>query len=300
MSLQQKRWATKPPVGTQLNWGHPLSQALHRAWIFNEGAGLSCTDLVFGDKATSQRLNADTHYNNGNAETEFEQGAGGQAFNTTRTSGFSSNPVTIAAGFRIGTPNGYLSSTPSGGGGYIYSCRDAGTDVSPSLGYDSSNLIFFASSNSLADGAKSASTLVANVNYDAAGTYTGGVGGTWQTYLSGLKDGTANSYNIAGAFGGTFTDSPEHLGYELSFGTPSDMFFRYVYIWKRTLSPAEILQVKQSPYSLLQPQVGRRYFVAPPATTPSRNRVIISSAAMPIAGLAWIINRRNKILRGEE
>lgn len=45
--LRPKRWTNKPPVGAQINWGHPLARGLAGCWVFNEGAG-SVLDLVRG------------------------------------------------------------------------------------------------------------------------------------------------------------------------------------------------------------------------------------------------------------
>ena len=35
----------KPPVGSQINWGHPLARGLVGCWLFNEGAGGKAHDL---------------------------------------------------------------------------------------------------------------------------------------------------------------------------------------------------------------------------------------------------------------
>jgi len=50
MAIQNlpKRWSTKPPVGTQINWGHPLGNGLVSCFIFNEQAGAQCFDLATG------------------------------------------------------------------------------------------------------------------------------------------------------------------------------------------------------------------------------------------------------------
>lgn len=36
----------KPPLGSVVNWGHPLSNGLVGCWLMNEGAGLKATDIV--------------------------------------------------------------------------------------------------------------------------------------------------------------------------------------------------------------------------------------------------------------
>lgn len=44
-----KSWGSqKPPVGSQINWGHPLSKGLAGCWLMNEGAGKKVTNLVSG------------------------------------------------------------------------------------------------------------------------------------------------------------------------------------------------------------------------------------------------------------
>ncbi len=38
------RWIQKPPLGTPINWGHPLAQGLVGCWLMNEGGGLYAFD----------------------------------------------------------------------------------------------------------------------------------------------------------------------------------------------------------------------------------------------------------------
>jgi len=39
-------WSSKPPVGSQIDWSHPLSCGLVGAWLLNEGNGLVGYDLL--------------------------------------------------------------------------------------------------------------------------------------------------------------------------------------------------------------------------------------------------------------
>lgn len=41
-----KRWSVKPPMGVQINWGHPLAQGLTGVFLFNEGGGREPHDLT--------------------------------------------------------------------------------------------------------------------------------------------------------------------------------------------------------------------------------------------------------------
>ena len=46
IAFRPKRWSEKPPVGTQINWGHPLAAGLVGAWLVNENGGKTLRDLV--------------------------------------------------------------------------------------------------------------------------------------------------------------------------------------------------------------------------------------------------------------
>lgn len=38
-------WLSKPPLGTQLDWSHPLNKSLGGFWLFNEGSGDKVFDI---------------------------------------------------------------------------------------------------------------------------------------------------------------------------------------------------------------------------------------------------------------
>jgi hypothetical protein len=39
-------WTQKPPLGTRINWGHPLARGLVGCWLLNEGVGWRVCDLI--------------------------------------------------------------------------------------------------------------------------------------------------------------------------------------------------------------------------------------------------------------
>lgn len=41
-----RKWSTRPPSGSQLNAGHPLTRGMVGCWLFNEGAGMTVYDLL--------------------------------------------------------------------------------------------------------------------------------------------------------------------------------------------------------------------------------------------------------------
>lgn len=45
-----KSWISKPPLGSQINWGHPLAKGLVGCWLMNEGAGGIIQDIARKNK----------------------------------------------------------------------------------------------------------------------------------------------------------------------------------------------------------------------------------------------------------
>ena len=52
-------WTQKPPMGTPLDWSHPLTRGLEACWLFNEGQGLTIYDAT-GNGHTASFKNAST------------------------------------------------------------------------------------------------------------------------------------------------------------------------------------------------------------------------------------------------
>lgn len=269
------RWNSKPPVGSTINRGHPLASGLHRVWLFNLGSSLTDVDLVTNDIATHSRVSADTRYSNGQRGLSFQSGATGgsvpgDGFLATRTLGFTISDVSVACGFRIHTTNGGLEKTfGQGPGGTLFTCREAITDISPTLAYfESTGLkgIFSADSTGLAEGAKTTTTLVAGQEYDLVGTYQRDTSiatfnGTWKTYLNGTRDGTDNNFGIAGIFSGTFTDSAVRLCNSVQWLDSAHMFVRYIYVWRRVLEAQEVADLYADPFAFINPPGVRRPFI---------------------------------------
>lgn len=272
--IRQKAWSEKPPPGAQVNFGHPLANRINRVWLLNLGGSLNDYDLVRRDRVTHTRVAADTKYQTGRYGKEFQSGAtgsgNGDGMNSTMTSGLGADSVSVYARFKINATNGTLESTAPGGGGTLYACRVASTDVSPTLGYYSKGF-FGADTSGVFVGAETSTTLSAGIYYDLCGTFSRDAsvatfGGLWKTYLNGKFDGTANNKNVAGTFGGTFSNVQSTLGNNQQWLNSAHMFMVFVYVWKRALSPSEVLSVYTNPYAFLSPPAPRkRYFITPPA-----------------------------------
>src|SRR2546421_50667 len=50
--IQPKSWLMKPPVGTQINFGHPLAKGLVGCWLFNEFGGKLVSNGLFRNHGT--------------------------------------------------------------------------------------------------------------------------------------------------------------------------------------------------------------------------------------------------------
>lgn len=94
---------------------------------------------------------------------------------------------------------------------------------------------------------------------------------------------------------------------DTSDGEGVDGRVSFLGVWKRPLSPAEHLSLYEQPYQMLQPDdMAQLFFISPPPAGVGKRRVIrigemLKYAPAPILagglGLAWVINRRNKLLR---
>lgn len=52
--MRKKNWGSqKPPLGSTINWSHPLSSGLVGCWLMNEGGGNNVNDLIKNNNATN-------------------------------------------------------------------------------------------------------------------------------------------------------------------------------------------------------------------------------------------------------
>lgn len=240
-----RKWSFKPPVGTQINWGHPLANKLAVCFLLNEGGGLYLQDIASGGVATNiNPLQPD--WVSDNIGMGIESGSN---FNC-----FSMNSTEIGTPF---TAIGIFKDTGSGGyhnGGRIVGNHD---DVNYPSG----------KGWNLYAGAGEPSAHI--------GFYFPWVGAESFPFLN-LNWGTYNKhYFVAGGMqtnGGVATGWLGFLGQSLSKDTmtPSGayrtgtakiltnmtnytMHISLVLIYKRFLSDAEINQLNADPYCFLVP-----------------------------------------------
>lgn len=260
----------KPPVGARIDWGHPLARDLIHAVWFNTGASRIARDEVTHDQFLTSRNNADTRYQNGQMGMEFLNNASGGVtglFTSNQTVLLGASSVSVGAIFAINATNGSLEPYLGGQGGTLFSCRINLGDTSPTLLYNNQpgaiKGMFIADANGVAVGARTSTTLTTSRYYSLVGTFnadgTATYGGVWQTYLDGIADGTTNSVNIAGSYGGTFTNGKYAIGGSPRATSTSAINLVTVQVWRRCLNADEVARWTADPYAYARP-APRRLF----------------------------------------
>ena len=46
-------WTSKPPIGSQIDWSHPLAKGLVGCWLMNEGGGNVVNDIARRNNGTN-------------------------------------------------------------------------------------------------------------------------------------------------------------------------------------------------------------------------------------------------------
>lgn len=259
--------------GVPIRWSHPLAVGLVRAWVFNgrrgrDSSGWTFRDAVAGDVSTYTRNNADTVWTNGPAGPAFQSGADGgvATWRTTQTlsswgPGMTARSLSVVGRIQKFGSNPNLESVGGTGSSILLSTRRAAGDVAGFVLYSTAAAFRFAADGSgLLVGATEATAPSLGVWYTLGGTYvrntaTATYGGTWTVYRDGLPR-ASNNLNIAGSFGGTFTDNIPTFNADAGTLATSDKRFDYLYVWSRALSPSEVAWVTDAPYDIFAQRRG--------------------------------------------
>lgn len=229
---------TKPVLGSQINYGHPLSVGLVGCWLMNEGAGSFVNDLS-GNKLTGKLITAGATWTIG--ET-------GNAVNLDGTSGAEvdcgtpsqldfdhTTSFTIAAKLRASNPSAILG----------WFCK--GDNVKRLMGFSASSTLQFeiddnASPKNIVIGSLDTNYHVVNVVYDAP-----------NNKLIAYKDGTfKNETNTAGL--GDFSNAAAsfEIGGWRTTGSEWEGDFEYFYVYNRVLFTSEIANLYTDPFCMFR------------------------------------------------
>jgi len=279
------KWFTKPPVGSQIDWGHPLSRGLVGCWLMNEGGGKRTLNLVTKKLCAlvasyfSINMSDSGSHNKSNYKSPMSiimnTGSGDGSYIDVSNDAFrfptATSELTLLAFFRQDNFNGAASFNDS------------------SLFYTSvgNALIYFVIGNYVLGGANSGkiAVLVRSDNNDGL---TGVQGKTdiRTTYTPHIAVLTINAKKLISLYlDGNFEGSGTHTmtagisgNSVVRIGSGSKYLLGQYYtfmMWTRALSPSEIQQLYIDPYCFIK-QNYRLYapVVAPPTGVSFGGQVI--------------------------
>ena len=233
---------TKPPVGSQVNWGNPLSKGLVGCWLLNEGGGgiainLANTKSLAAGVAAGRSLTREGL--KFTASTNIF--AVGSAVNL-------SLPFTIIIAMTkkiaVGTSSAFLL-VGKHGSSTNYSKLDwFFTSTAPA--HSNLRYAYYSGSEQRID---ISNQYGINTPFDTCGCTYDGTNMTG--FLNGVRELTA---------AGTPTNPAANVRIGLWFGGAGCILttYKYTYIWQRVLSDNEIRQLYIQPYQFIQP-IKKRY-----------------------------------------
>ncbi len=242
--LTKRYWNTKPPLGSTLDYSHPLSQGLVGCWLMNERGGALASDLSRNIKP--QNTNGANFYT--------------QQFQGLRSIGY-------VKGIFVTVPNIYK----TGANTIIWSGMVLGNAIVAgvsllSILYDSA----YSSPYASIEIRRSNTSTGIGFNYNLDGVFISGATLGIETiihnkkYVYGLviKNGFQGKYvngilvNSATASGVITYSSTSNLniGRYGSLSRDANDLTEYAYVYNRALSPSEIQSLYVAPYQMIKPR----------------------------------------------
>ena len=242
----------KPPLGSQINFDHPLAKGLVGCWLMNEGSGNKIYDLS-GNKNDGSFV----------GNTTFSPGRGGSSLLFDGTEDYvtiKSNPykmdkvrangLTFSAWIYPIYPGATRYQGIIGGVDAIGNANFSAGGISHSIGTESSNV-----NMEIYDGTgyRLASVLICATAHASRWSHVVGVLDSTksliQIYLNGIF-GSSNTFTPSGA-----TLEPNVFRIGEKFGADYPSFSGLIdnsCVWLRPLSPQEVSQLHRSPYAMFE------------------------------------------------
>ena len=235
-----KKFRQKPPLGSQINWGHPLSKGLVGCWLMNEGRGNKINEIVKGKPAT----NVGGTWIAGLNYQQLKFGTlSGKYVNCGNVGEFSGNQTIFIMFNWDGSSNG--------------THRLINRPISDSTGSDSSYSVVL----------YSGTTLKFDVETSSIGTYKSASTAISAGYhklfcinnMQGTVDIILNNKRTVGdswSGGSRRTDNTFNTYFSRWNSTYEQNWVNsisYVCMWNRILSPSEIRQLYAEPYCFINP-----------------------------------------------
>ncbi|HEX4165818.1 MAG TPA: hypothetical protein VHZ55_10125 [Bryobacteraceae bacterium] len=249
------KWNQKPPLGVRLNQGHPLSQGIYAAWLFNEPSGTQSRDLVQGIPMS------------GVSTSMVPQSPYGQSmYDSTETvASTPADPRFGSASFSAVLLR-YETRTDSYGGILGVAGPSGSGNIALQWGWQASAQPFC----TVAVGAKVTMQNVVKNQPNVYGVSTGPHG----LYL--YLNGQLNAFSTTSS---TLWPYPSQAIYGFAAHTSviGMGYMWYLYTWLgRELTPNDHAHLYADPYAIVQPQSPQRRFWTIPGTTPAQLAQTIS------------------------
>lgn len=259
MIVLRRRWGlSKPPLGAQLNPGHPLAMGLVSRWLLNEGAGALAVDLTRRNRGTLV---------SGPTWTPTGRGTGLLFDATDDHIELTSTVLTDGQPFSIAwwelvtaTTNAFPSrfSLPVAGGTYLNVIRSNSASYLALHVTTSPN----AQSGLRAAGAPSlASSVGIWRHWVVTGSDPSRANGLYDTEFEIYCDRVSYSVSSGGGYSAISTNRIGHDGTD----SPADAILDDISIYNRRLTPTEAQWLSTEPYAMLVPPGPARWYSFPAA-----------------------------------
>ncbi len=254
----------KPPLGSMIDWSHPLAQGLVGCFLLNENGGLQIWDLV---NKLSLPLDSGTVWGTASGGTGILHNAGSRGVHTLCPAPLLVNiPLTLLwQGWKIGTLSNF-------GPIFGIDCHDGGS--SP---FNACNISFNSSAtgincfNSATGGSNNhtysfasniPSTGRAQIGFIWGPQGTGGAGSYQIGYVNGLG-GSGDSTQSSGLV--TYASSKIRLGDD--GGTNPNILSEFALIYNVAQSDQNMKWIFAEPYDYILTSMNTRYFFLPSVVT---------------------------------
>jgi hypothetical protein len=249
--LAPRQGLFKPGVGSQIDWSHPLANRLCYAGLFNEVGATQVQNLVSQARAPFTGSTGPSWVGGQKAGLSFPGGA-----NTVGYLTYGVDPLVIDLGQDTSHPATFAFRVWVNNAG-VLSGRNDGNTISPGwqITFTGTNVVIFFKELTAGNASITASiatgrwmTIVIAID----GSNVVANQQIWIDSVSQTLGGSAGSGTAGSDSAETFYVGRGNANYAGVGNGSFDGTIDWFYIWKRKLSPAEILQVTATPYSFIR------------------------------------------------
>lgn len=245
-----KVWTSKPPLGSQINWGHPLSKGLTACLVMQEGTSMRTKNLITG---VFEPISVLTYIDSWGKNTKgtgvlFRRDTYNTKIPITKDPISTSLPFTIVASVSPTTNNAAYGVILSRG----QDSQGAGRSVSYGRNADGTFYIQVITTSPSTTARTTTGTKIypANTLVQVVAVWNPAIS------LSLHTNGTLDKYNADSTSNLRTSTVGTAIGHFYGSTNFFDGLMNYVYIYNRALSPQEIQQLYIDPYCFIkQPRI---------------------------------------------